>query len=107
MKDSTANPRLQAGTLALEGIWTVERAGQLRRILLDALRENNEVVLNLEGVTGADLSCIQLLCSAHLLSIRENKHLTIDYKQSEALKQVVDDAGYARILGCQTDPYKN
>jgi anti-anti-sigma regulatory factor len=90
--------------LKLEGCWTIERASELRDLLVVALRGEDHVMMDLEGVTETDLSCRQLLCSAHGTFLKMHRHFALHGSQSEAFKRAVRDAGYARTLGCHRDP---
>ena len=93
--------------LRLEGNWTVERAHELKRVLLEVLKSGHGVVIELEELVEADLSCLQLLCSAHLTSLRLGKHFALHEKKSETFKRMACDAGFVRTIGCHKDPYKN
>jgi len=94
----------EACVLRLKGSLTIERAHELKQTLLEALRSNERIVLELEGVTEIDLSCLQLLCSAHRTSLRLDRQLTLHGERSEALRMAVRDAGFPRILGCHENP---
>lgn len=94
----------EAYVLKLKGNLTIERAHELKQALLEALRNNDRIAIDLEGITDVDLSCLQLLCSAHRTSLRLGKQLTLHGEQSEIFKMAVRDAGFPRILGCHEDP---
>jgi len=92
--------------LALKGALTIECANELKSMLLDALNKKDHVVLNLEGVKEVDLSCLQLLCSAHRTSLKFHKQLTLAGRQPESFQQAVRDAGFTRQVGCHKDPHQ-
>lgn len=96
----------ETGVLRLKGSWTIERAHELKQALLDALMADESVVIGLEGLAEADLSCLQLFCSAHRTSLKLGKHLALNQEKSGAFKRVVRDAGFARTLGCHGDPHE-
>ena len=93
--------------LRLDGSWTIERANELKRMLLEALNSGENIVIDLEGLTDLDLSSMQLFCSAHRTSLREGKYLALHERKSQSLKQMVREAGFARTLGCHKDPDKS
>ena len=96
-----------AGILMLEGAFTIERANELKQLLVNALKDKNRVALNLEGITEVDLSCLQLLCSAHRTSMELKKRLTVEGRQPEVFQRAVKDAGFTRPVGCHKDPDKS
>jgi len=91
----------------LKGSWTIERANELKRVLLEILNSCERMVIDLEGIADLDLSSMQLFCSAHRTSLREGKHLALHEKKSETFKRMACDAGFVRTIGCHKDPYKN
>lgn len=100
-------PSSHMKVLMLDGALTIERANELKEMLLDALRENEHVALNLEKVTAVDLACLQVLCAAHRTSVGSNRHLTLQGKRPEVLERIMVDAGYARSAGCRGDSDRN
>jgi len=94
----------QTATLRLDGELTVQRASELKGVLLDAQEGVERLFLNLEGVTGADVSGLQLLCSAHRSAVKSNKCLSVTDKASAPFVKAVRDAGYEREQGCPFDP---
>ncbi len=91
--------RVETCVLKLSGKWTVERAHELRSLLLNALKGHEQVLLELEGLMEVDISCLQLLCSAHRSSVKLGKRLALHGNRPETFGQVVRDAGFARALG--------
>ena len=97
----------ETNVLKLKGSWTIERANELKRVLLEILNSCERMVIDLEGIADLDLSSMQLFCSAHRTSLREGKHLALHEKKSETFKRMACDAGFVRTIGCHKDPYKN
>jgi anti-anti-sigma regulatory factor len=93
--------------LRLEGSWTIERAEELKSMLVAALAGNDHVIIDVGGVTEGDLSLLQLLCSAHRASLKGSKYFALHDNKSSAFKRVVHDAGYVRTLGCHQDPERS
>jgi anti-anti-sigma regulatory factor len=94
------------GKLTLNGRQTVQNGDLLRKAILSALEQTRSVVLDLGKSDEADLSFLQVLCSAHRTAIRLNKNLAIE-RASEAVLRAVDSAGYARHTGCSLDVRKS
>ncbi len=95
------------GILTIGGELTIERAAELRKMLIKSLEIADTVRIRLENVTAVDLSCLQLLCSAHRTALNLNKNLTLSSKMSQVFRQAVEDAGYFRLSGCAPDSYKS
>ncbi len=96
-----------AEMVRLEGALTIERAHELKDILLGALTSGRDVLLNMESVTEVDLSCLQLLCAAHKASLNAPKPLSIQGARPIALSQAMWDAGFLRKLGCRAESKKS
>ncbi len=86
--------------LALEGSLDIQRASELKGTLLNAQDSAGHLLLNFAGVTGADVSGLQLFCAAHRRAAKLNKLLTRTVDDSEAFRQAVKDAGYERGQAC-------
>lgn len=93
-----------ACVLKLKGRCTVEHATELKTVLIDALYTQEHLVVTLDGVSDLDLSCLQVLCSAHGTSLKRNKRFILDGILPEAFKRIVEDAGYSRAVNCLDDP---
>jgi len=85
-----------AGHLAIAGDMTLARAGELKEVLLRAIKDVNRLTINLEEMTGADLSFLQLICAAYTSFNKENKELTISGKESTVVGRLLKDTGYSR-----------
>jgi anti-anti-sigma factor len=89
--------------LRVDGEVCLNTAETLRSALTDALAGGREIVLDLGGVTSADLCALQLLCSAHRTFRKRGSDLTIE-SASERLRRAAALAGYdARTSIC---PYR-
>lgn len=89
-----------AYVIKLTGNWTIERACELKQLLLKSLSDERHVMVDLGGVAEVDLSLLQLLCSAHRTFLGQNKQFSLKDNKPEAFKEFVRNAGYARTLGC-------
>lgn len=86
-------------TLAVEGGITIQHAIEFKTALLKSFDSVDHVRLNFGKVTEVDLSCLQLLCAAHLTSGKAKKRLTIT-GCAEPFKKAVLEADYSHIQGC-------
>lgn len=92
-----------AYTVRLEGELGIQRASKLKKVLLEAQSGAERLILNLEGVTGADVSGLQLLCALHRTTVNEGKGLGVTGNASPSFRQAVKDAGFERERGCPLD----
>ncbi len=91
------------GNITLDGNLTVGRSEELRSLLIKAIIDADRVCLDFGTVTDVDLSCLQLLCSAHRSASRMNKSVFLSGDWPEVFKKTVEEAGYARLSGCRLD----
>jgi|Deesub1362A_J573_1020465.scaffolds.fasta_scaffold00073_21 anti-anti-sigma factor len=89
-----------ARVLKATGDLTIERAAELKEVLLRLLGEADNVIFDLKGVNALDLTCLQLMCSAHRTAVMSNKRFTLAETYPEAFKNAVKEAGYYRHAGC-------
>jgi anti-anti-sigma factor len=93
----------QAGTLHLAGELDIRNASELKEVLREAQDAVERLALNLEGVTGVDVSALQLLCSVHRRAMKSDKHLTVIGNAAAPFRRALRDAGYEREQGCPSD----
>jgi anti-anti-sigma factor len=91
------------GVITLEGEITIQSAGEFREAMISALGSFKKVYVNVEGVSLVDVSCFQILCSAHRTAIRSNKTLECSGILPEGFRKTAQDAGYIRNSGCAFD----
>lgn len=91
--------------LVISGGLTIEHAAGFREALMKSLGNASHVMLNMDGVTETDLSCLQLLCSAHRTFVNAKKSVELG-GTSDILKQAARDAGYKRCFGCMQETEK-
>ena len=88
--------------LQVSGDITIQNAQEC----LEALRDfqgkgGNLLLLNLEGVTGADVSFLQLICSLHRTCLKAGQNLTLKGNMPETFKTIVESSGYRRPGACK------
>lgn len=96
--------RQEAGeVLTIEGAMTVQRAGELKARLVDALARSDRVAIDLSRVTEVDLCGLQLLCSAQRTAPQSRKRLAIAGPVPEVFRSAAADAGVCVRSGCGAD----
>lgn len=102
------NKKINAGAgktseLQLSGELTIQQIAEVKAQVCGALADADELVLNLKGVVRADLTFLQLLCSAHRTAQLSGKILCCD-EVSQAVNSAISDAGFIRDnMGCGQD----
>ena len=91
------------GHITLDGNLTVVQAEELRSLLIKAIIDAEQVCLDFGTVADVDLSCLQLLCSAHRSASRMKKSVSLSADWPEVFKKTVEEAGYSRSTGCRLD----
>jgi anti-anti-sigma regulatory factor len=76
---------------------------ELRMSFIKTLIDVDEVAIDIQNVTHADLPLIQLLCSAHRSATRLNKRFTFTGPRPDILNRFAASAGYLRHVGCGLD----
>lgn len=83
----------QQGELVLSGELTLPYAAQLKTEILETMTEVQRLVVKFKDVTAADLSCLQLFCSAHRSAADQQKTFEPDHSDVPALQAVLAAAG--------------
>lgn len=87
--------------LKLEGELTVALAADLRAALLNSFERADNVIINLDNVTKIDLSCLQLLCSAHRTADEDGKTLTVEDPTLPMYVEARKDGGFMYNKPCK------
>ncbi len=86
--------------LELAGKLTIPRASELAASIGQMLaEEEHAAVLDLAGVTAADVSFLQILCAAHRSALRDGKSFSVASPSQELLR-TVRTAGFERKQPC-------
>ena len=83
-----------------EGELTVSNASELRDSLIRSMQEVDSVEIDFENVTEVDLSCLQLICSAHRSAEKKDKKIVLVHTQNESLATAVTQAGFNLYKNC-------
>jgi anti-anti-sigma regulatory factor len=98
---ATYNQSGNKSVITLEGDLTLPHAETLRGILTQALQESDDVTIAIVTVHNVDLSCLQLLCSAHRSAMRLKKQITFIGSPPQVFNDAVETAGLACVAGCK------
>jgi hypothetical protein len=79
----------------------------LKKALIKALLDSDEILVSMERLDSLDLSCLQLLCSGHRSAVRLKKSIALAGNPGKAFRDMVVAAGFARLAGCKLDCEKN
>lgn len=93
-------------SITLQGDLTLPDAPALRTAFIKALLDADDIKIGMKNVKGADLSCLQLLCSLHRSGIRLKKRVAIN-NFPKTFRGGVCAAGFVRSSGCKLDCDKN
>jgi ABC-type transporter Mla MlaB component len=103
MFESRMEDNEKSKVLALSGDLTVSNAALFKTALAEAMKNADNLVLNLNGIIGADLSCLQIICSAHKKAINSNRSIKIDDNPSIIFEDALRGSGFLRQKGCLLD----
>jgi anti-anti-sigma factor len=95
------------GVVSFNGDMTVQHAAEIRDVLIKALEETDEVLLDFEQVGTVDLSALQLMCSAHRTAVVLKKTLAYAGVPPDTYRNAIEEAGYLRATGCKLDSTKS
>ena len=87
--------------LSLDGELTVARAAELHEALVHSLDKAETVEINLDNATRIDLSCLQLLCSAHRTAANRGKTLTVSDQSLPIYLEARREAGFMYSKKCR------
>ena len=96
----------QVGVLRLEGDITVQQADELKQCLMQALGSVAKVYVDSSKTSCIDLSCLQLICSAHREATRMEKSFQLAELVPGQFRCFAEAAGFARHTGCSLDVTK-
>jgi anti-anti-sigma regulatory factor len=92
-----------SGSIELQGELTISNASQMKNVLLQGLENSDNLVISFGDITEIDLSCLQLLCSAHRMSARLGKKLLFEGIPPDLFRIAVAEYGFERHVGCVAD----
>jgi anti-anti-sigma regulatory factor len=94
MTDLQMNKDRNQVVVVLRGDLTVERAGELKQILQNAVASSETVIISFEGNLRIDVSFLQLVCSAHRSALNAQKNLKLASTIPQDLMELIHSVGY-------------
>jgi ABC-type transporter Mla MlaB component len=89
----------ESATLHITGSMTIEDAASLKTIIAGTLTDSALIEVDLSVADATDLSCLQVLCSAHRAAVHAGKKLVVRMV-TDSLITCLEDAGFPRQSGC-------
>lgn len=86
-------------TLYITGSMTIEDAANLKTTLVDTITDSSVIKVDLSAADTTDLSCLQVLCSAHRAAVNAGKTFVV-LRATDSLVTCLEDAGFPRQSGC-------
>ena len=93
----------EKGILTLKGMLTIEYAADFKCVLEGSLNGVKALFLDIGGVTGADISGLQLICAVHRAAVLSGKEFTLTNVGND-FHEAADKAGLLRHIGCCHGP---
>ena len=100
--ENTGDVRL----IYLSGELVIQHAAELKSTLMDLFADAQHIRVDVSSVTGADISCLQVLCAAHKMAMQFDKSFQFSNAWSKAFMQTARDACFLRRDGCFPDTEK-
>lgn len=88
----------KAITISIEGDFNLHNADEIKKQLLQNIKNAQLIAVNLKNITDFDLSSIQILFALHKTIKKLNKDITIDYQLPDELYAVINHCGYTKLL---------
>ncbi|HEY6009956.1 MAG TPA: STAS domain-containing protein [Nitrospirota bacterium] len=86
--------------VTLDGDLTLPHAEEIKSVFIKALLDADSLLLRFGGVRDVDLSCLQLICSAHRSGVRFKKRMDFSGEAPEEMLNAAEEAGYSLLKGC-------
>jgi anti-anti-sigma regulatory factor len=97
----------RGATLTVSGELTIQNASVFRDALREWVEKSDVLHLDLGGVTDADLTCLQLVCSAHRSMMNMKKNLNMASGLPGSIIKTAREAGFVREHGCRGEESNN
>jgi anti-anti-sigma regulatory factor len=86
--------------LVFEGDLTIQRAVELKELILDNYKKSGRVQIAFGKTGDVDLSFLQLLCSLHRQAIRDKRPLGVTAPVPDKLVKNMKISGFERSTAC-------
>jgi anti-anti-sigma regulatory factor len=89
----------EAAEIFVSGVMSIEDAADLKTALSCAIAGSSCIVIDLSATDATDISCLQVICSAHRAAVLSGKKLTVR-GIDDSFITCLEDAGFPRHTGC-------
>ncbi len=93
--------------ISLDGELTLPHAADMKSLFVKALIDADVVTVKFGEVQDADLSLLQLLCSAHRSAVRLKKQVQFEGAFPKVFQEAARAGGFTRLKGCKLDTEKS
>jgi anti-anti-sigma regulatory factor len=87
-------------SVSIDGDFDLPHIGEIRHALQQVLDSQDTINLDLQKVSHADVSCLQLFCSLHKTLDKNNKTITFSSNPPRLFTDLLARAGYYRHSAC-------
>lgn len=87
---------------ALSGSLTIQRAHEIKEILISWTTEAQDLVLDLSELTDLDVTGMQMLCSAHRTILKKDGTLCLKKPLPESVETTIRISGFNRLVPCKS-----
>lgn len=94
------------GTLVLRDSLSIKRAADLKKALIEALDQTDQLQIRVECGESMSLAALQLFCAAHRSAIAKGKQIRLGENLGELFQDTSERAGFTRHMGCSLDKGK-
>lgn len=89
------------GILYLSGDLTIAGMEELKDTIKKALKNTDELALNINNVASMDVAFLQMICSAHRAAQKMKKDISLSDEIDPAYKDFLMESGFLRGGGCK------
>ena len=100
MTDFQVNGDQEQVIVVLRGDLTVERAGELKQTLQNAIAAFKSIIIGFEDNLTIDVSFLQLICSAHRSALNFQKDLKLAGAVPEDFTRAIQSVGFTFHAAC-------
>ncbi len=86
----------------VEGELTIENAAAFKDEIMKVLDQPGDIHFDLSGVAKIDISCLQILCSAHRALLEQGRNAVLK-KISEPFQNTLQKSGLEGYQGCSRE----
>lgn len=90
----------EEGILTLSGEMDINMAEVLKKNIMNAIEQVEELKIDMENVTDIDLTFLQILCATHKTCSKAKKKISLAGKMSDSVLETFKKSGFLRKSHC-------